>query len=112
MKAPRLILSAALGALGGATMASPAAGAPIPVNTTQDERTAGDHVCSLREAIDTVNSPPGNGDCAVPSGGANTIVLGAKRYRVVIHGPDSDDNTGGDLDLTSSIPLTIKGAGS
>src|SRR4051795_9723070 len=111
MTAQRFILASALVALGAATAAAPAAAAPIGGTTTQDERTAGDHLCSLREAIDTVNSPPGNGDCTVPSGGANTIVLGAKRYKLGLPGAGTDNNAAGDLDVTSSIALTIRGAG-
>lgn len=106
----RLQLVAAVAML--AVLATSARAATIAVNTTADEVTAGDHRCSLREAIDDVNSAPGNGDCAIPGGAANTIGLGAATYRLSIKGKDDPTNATGDLDVGPGISgLTIAGRG-
>ena len=56
----RMIVTAlAIAAAGPLTTAH---AATIAVNTTSDEVTAADHLCSLREAISTVTGS-GNGDC-------------------------------------------------
>ena len=52
--------------------AGPAAAATLFVTTGQDETTAGDGSCSLREAIAAIDSPgSANGDCA-PAGSVPT----------------------------------------
>lgn len=64
-----------------ALSAGSAAAATLTVNTTQDEANPHDGMCSLREAIQAVDSPgTANGDCAPAAFGANTIVLRAGRY--------------------------------
>jgi CSLREA domain-containing protein len=93
-----------------AVASSDALAATIVVNTTNDELAPGDHACSLREAIDTVNSPPGNGDCAPPSA-ATTIALGSKTYVLTKHPAGPDDNSTGDLNISTSVLVTISGAG-
>ena len=63
--------------------AVPAAAATLTVNTTRDEATPGDGLCSLREAIQAVDSPAtANGDCAPVAYDVNTIVLGAHTYEL------------------------------
>src|SRR5579871_4514072 len=64
-----------------ALISGAAAAATLTVNTTQDETNPHDGLCSLREAIQAVDSPgTANGDCAPAAFGANTIVLPAGRY--------------------------------
>ena len=56
----------------GVAPASAAVTHTITVNTLSDESTAGDGLCSLREAINNANSPgvdTTGGDCVVGSGG-------------------------------------------
>ena len=63
--------------------AGPAASATLFVTTGQDETTAGDGSCSLREAIAAIDSPgSANGDCAPAAFGANAIVLGPQTYEL------------------------------
>jgi CSLREA domain-containing protein len=49
--------------------------ATFTVNTSNDNTTAGDDSCTLREAIASANNA-GNGDCGVNSGVADTITIG------------------------------------
>jgi CSLREA domain-containing protein len=92
-----------------ALSAGPAAAATLTVNTANDETTPGDHLCSLREAIQAVDSPgSANGDCAPAAFGANTIVLGALTYS--LGGPFGPST--GRLNVVSTVTsLTIAGAG-
>lgn len=107
MARPRLVAVAVIA--GSLACVSPATAATITVTTTQDEMHSGDGKCSLREAIADVNNPPGNGDCSTPSGGGNTIRLGAHTYAL---GPSSaDSNDYGHLQLTAPAPVMISGAG-
>ena len=66
------------------TLASAAAteAATLRVNTTKDE--IGGGKCSLREAIDTVNSPRTRTSCGTADTFSNLIVLGAKTYQLSI----------------------------
>ena len=66
------------------TLASAAAteAATLRVNTTKDE--IGGSKCSLREAIDTVNSPRTRTSCGTADTFSNLIVLGAKTYQLSI----------------------------
>ncbi len=88
--------------------------ATLVVNTTQDEMTPGDGLCSLREAIAAVDAPATASDCGVADVGApNTIVLGAQTYTLTIRPSGVDDDSTGDLDITGNAAgLTIAGAGS
>jgi CSLREA domain-containing protein len=88
-----------------------AAAATLNVNTTTDETTSGDHLCSLREAIAAVNSPGTGSDCGTAGSASNTIVLGAGTYALSIAPAGADDNATGDLNVTGTTPLTITGAG-
>ena len=89
-----------------ALSATPALAATLTVNTTTDETTPGDHLCSLREAIQAVDSPgSANGDCAPAAFGDNTIVLGAHIYYLGLVGT-------GELTVSGTVThLTLTGAG-
>src|SRR5436305_12777851 len=56
--------------------AASAAATTLSVNTTTDEITPGDHLCSLREAIAAANSAGTGSDCGTASSLSNTITLG------------------------------------
>ena len=89
-----------------------ASAATLTVTTTNDTFTPGDGQCSLREAIAAANAPGTETDCGTADATANTIVLGPSQYLLSIQAAlPTDDNTTGDLDITSTVPLTIKGAG-
>src|SRR5205807_3509217 len=61
--------------------ASAANAATITVNTNFDDQNQGDGQCSLRKAVQDVDTPgSGQTDCAPAAFGANTIVLKAGRY--------------------------------
>ena len=105
----------AIGLALAAIAASPASAgaATLVVNTTQDEMTPGDGLCSLREAIAEVNAPGTASDCGLADvGQANTITLGAQTYTLTIKPSGGDDNSTGDLDVAGSVSgLTISGTG-
>ena len=114
----RTILSVTLAALllGAAT----ASGATLVVNTTTDDVTPHDGLCSLRKAVASVDTPgTPSPDCATPSATGNTIVLGATGstgatgpvvYALTIKPTGPDDNTTGDLDIAAGVSnLTIEG---
>src|SRR3954470_745832 len=89
---------------------APGAGAAITVNTENDV-TADDGHCSLREAITAANpdapSDGALGEC--PAGaGDDTITLPSGRYALAIGGAGEDGNAKGDLDIASNV--TIDGA--
>ncbi|MBA3417107.1 MAG: CSLREA domain-containing protein [Geodermatophilaceae bacterium] len=106
----RTITTAALGGLAISLLTAPPAWADtFQVNTIADRVDAniGDGVCadargrcSLRAAVQEANSNPD----------ADTITLGAVRYRLTLAGAGEDAAASGDLDVTSTI--TITGAGS
>ncbi len=85
--------------------------ATLRVTTTKDETTSGDGKCSLREAITTVDTPGTKTDCGTADYISNIIVLGPRTYDLSIPPTPPDDNSSGDLDLTSSVPLQIVGSG-
>jgi CSLREA domain-containing protein len=82
-----------------------AAAATITVNTTNDDQSQGDGACSLRKAIEDVDSPgSGQSDCAPAAFGANTIVLSSGTYTLTF-GNES-------LTVDSNVTkLAIVGAG-
>ena len=88
-----------------------AVAATVRVTTTKDELVAQDGRCSLREAIEAVESPGTRSDCGRVSRGSNAIVLGSGRYVLSIPRAGADDNTSGDLNVAGAAPLTITGAG-
>src|SRR5271167_4533978 len=85
----------------------------LVVNTTTDEVHSNDGLCSLREAIDSVNTPATpSPDCTKPDATNNTIMLGAGDYLLTIKPGGSDDNTTGDLNVAANISgVTIEGLG-
>jgi CSLREA domain-containing protein len=82
-----------------------AAAATLKVNTTIDSASPGRGLCSLREAVQAVDSPGSSpGGCAPASFGTNTIVLGRRTYD--LRAPN------GELAVTPQVTsLTITGAG-
>jgi CSLREA domain-containing protein len=107
------IAALAVGVVASMALVSPVAGAAatLTVTTTRDELVAHDGRCSLREAIEVVESPGTRTDCGRASRGPNTIVLGSGRYVLSIPPAGADDNTSGDLNVDGATPLTITGAG-
>jgi CSLREA domain-containing protein len=90
------------------TPAPVAQGATITVDTTFDGLNDSDGHCSLREAIQAANTDSAVDACPAGSGD-DTITLPAGTYTLTLAGPDEDNNTTGDLDITDD--LTINGAG-
>lgn len=71
-------------------MTGSAVAATLTVNTTADELTPNDGLCSLREAINAGGSPGTASDCGAAAFGANTIALGPGRAApAVTAGPSS-----------------------
>jgi len=83
----------------------------ITVTAFNDDLTAGDTDCTLREAVNNANSDSDttSGDCAAGSGW-DTIVLSTGTYSLTIPSTDEDLNLDGDLDIITGS-LTIQGAG-
>ncbi len=90
------------------------AGAPdtIVVNHSQDVVSAGDGLCTLREAIATANtgvaSGPGATECQ-PAAAPVVIEVPAGLYTIGIPGTSEDMNASGDLDIR--VSLTLQGDG-
>ena len=88
------------------------AGTTINVNSTLDVIDAGDGKCTLREAVIAANTDTASGVAAgeCPAGsGADTIVLPAGAFLLVIAPSGPDSATTGDLNVTANV--TIIGAG-
>ena len=89
--------------------------ANITVNSTNDNLTADDNVCTLREAIMNANIPAGGdgtgGDCVSGDVGVDTITLPAGTYTLTLTGTGDDVNATGDLDITDHIIINGDGAG-
>ncbi len=103
----------AVGLVMGVLLVRPvaAAAATLSVTTTRDEFVAHDGRCSLREAVEAVESRGTRNDCGRGSRGSNTIVLGSGRYLLSIPRAGADGNASGDLNVNGAAPLTITGAG-
>ncbi len=103
MLRPRLLLLVTIAFLAG-TGAS-AAAATIKVTTAADDTVAADGLCSLRKAIEAVDSPgTASGDCAAAAFGANTILLAPGTYTL--------NPLNGELLVASTVTaLTIEGSG-
>ena len=79
----------------------------IHVQTTGDG-IAGDHSCTLREAIIAANTDAWVDSCS-PGSGADYIALGNGTYVLTVTGTGEDAALSGDLDIIAT--LTIEGAG-
>jgi CSLREA domain-containing protein len=89
-----------------------ASAAVLTVNTTKDELKSGDHLCSLREAVATVDVPGTATDCGTADSGSNTIALGSAHYTLSIPAAGGDGNDTGDLNIDGATTgLTVKGSG-
>jgi CSLREA domain-containing protein len=87
---------------------SPVSAANIEVNTTDDVAITTAGVCSLRQAILSVNERVQYGNCTPGNGQSDTIILEGKKYTLKISGHD-DSGKAGDLDILRGV--TIRGAG-
>lgn len=87
-------------------IASAAAGTEIEVTTTADTLSA-DELCSLREAIQAVNSGASVDACVF--NGSTVIHLPVGEYILAIAGASEDANASGDLDLLTG--MTLRGTG-
>ncbi|MCB9136183.1 MAG: hypothetical protein H6636_12210 [Anaerolineales bacterium] len=107
---------------GGMFSLSPVHGAraaTIMVDSAADNLTAGDTLCTLREAIRNANLPLGgdltSGDCETADSGLDTIVfassLDTTPITLSITGSGEDAAAQGDLDITGSVTITGNGAG-
>ena len=96
---PLALLASAVVGLAGASVAS---AATYTVNTTTDNTTCSTSSCSLRGAVIAADT----------AGGSSTIVVPAGLYKLTIPPTGSDDQTSGDLNITSNAAVTVKGAGS
>lgn len=87
-----------------------AAAALLTVTTTQDLASSS-ILCSLRMAIDAVNSPGTATPCGTADPTSNYIVLQSGTYALTIPRPltGSDDNSSGDLNVTGTDGVTILG---
>lgn len=95
------------------TRSLPTQAASLTVNTTTDELNA-DGDCSLREAIQAVNTRASVDAC--PAGtGNDTIILPAGTYTLNLAGGNENANATGDLDVfpfdSPGGTVTIQGAG-
>lgn len=84
-------------------------GTTITVDTYDDELGDGGGDCSLREAIQAVNSRSAVDGCPAGSGD-DTIILRAGTYVFTLRGAGEDRNASGDLDVLEAT-LTISGDG-
>ncbi|MDD3646897.1 MAG: CSLREA domain-containing protein [Candidatus Dojkabacteria bacterium] len=82
--------------------------ATITVTTTADEFGPGND-CSLREAVQAVNSGSPYGGCPAGDGSNDTITLPAGTFTLTLVGKDEDLNATGDIDISADV--TIIGAG-
>lgn len=76
----------------------------IIVNTTSDELNS-DGDCSLREAIEAVNTDSNVDNCSVSGGSPYTIELSAGTYTLSRAGAGEDHNQTGDLDIKSDVTI-------
>ncbi len=107
----RLMLVAGMAALLLAVAAVPAyAQGTIDVTTTADEFGTGS-ACSLREAVEAINTGLSFGGCSNPGGTADTIELQALTYTLTrLAAGNYSTNTQGSLYIEDAS-VTIRGAG-
>ena len=103
----RYLLAAAVAVL---AVAAPAGAAEIEVTTAGDELN-GDTDCSLREAVQAANTNAAVSGCNKGQGSKrDTVKLQpGVLYELEIPSTNENANANGDLDITGSGPLTIKG---
>ncbi len=116
MRAGRLdtgaVAAACAVAVGLGWCCAPADAATLKVTTTADGLAPAGGGCSLRAAIEAVDSPGAATGCGIAGSGSNRIVLKAGRYRLSIAPGGGDGNSTGDLNLAPSGPVRISGGGS
>jgi hypothetical protein len=88
-----------------------AGAARLRVTTTRDGLPVHGRRCTLREAIEAVDTPRLRTGCGRVGRRANTIVLSRGRYVLSIPLRGVDDNSSGDLNIAGPAGLTIAGAG-
>ncbi len=102
-----LILTTLTGLLAATAFSALAQAASVSVNTEADVVATPE--CTLREAIESVNTNTATGGCVVTGAGTiDTVELPAGNYVLSLTGID-DNNATGDLDVLSN--LTLNGAG-
>ncbi|GIK57640.1 MAG: hypothetical protein BroJett015_33030 [Chloroflexota bacterium] len=89
----------------------------IIVDSAADNLTAGDNLCTLREAIMNANAggDTSSGDCIAGVVGADTITfassLNGVSITLTLSGAGEDANLTGDLDITDIVTITGNGVG-
>lgn len=96
-----------------ALLVVPAHAANIVVNSTADNLTAGDGLCTVREGIQNANLAAGGdttgGDCVAGAAGADVVLVPAGTYLLSLAGVNDDLNASGDLDIRE--PMDLRGDG-
>jgi CSLREA domain-containing protein len=87
--------------------AAPAAARDINVTTQADELGQNPQGCSLREAIESANADDAVGGCTAGAG-TDIVRVPSGRYQLTRAGVE-DDNTNGDLDVTSELHIVNSG---
>ena len=83
----------------------------ITVTTTDDEFGGNtDDSCSLREAVQAVNTGSDFGGCTVDGTAPFTINVPAGTYELTLNGNGEDMNATGDLDVMTSVAIAGAGA--
>ena len=82
----------------------------VVVNETADELNA-DNDCSLREAIESVNTGAAVDNCAAPGAAPFTISVPAGTYTLSLAGANEDGNQTGDLDILEDVSIVGAGSG-
>ena len=94
---------------------APAAGATaIPITTTLDSFGIDNGTCSLREAVQSVNTNTGFSGCTAPDPFASNSIdlVAGQTYTLNLSGPELSANNGvNDLDLLGSVAIRSTGAG-
>ena len=103
-RSARLCFVLMLAATSALVFAAPAAAATINVSTTVDEYGAG-AACSLREAVQSVNTAAPFGGCPDAQGG-DLIELPPGTYTLTRTGAGENANATGDLDLYAAMTIS------
>ncbi len=108
---PLMLAAALLLAWLVAIPATAYAQSPITVTTTDDEFGGGTNdSCSLREAVQAVNTGSNFGGCTVDGTTPYAIDVPAGTYTLTLAGSGEDMNATGDLDVMTSVEITGAGA--